>query len=201
MIDPTTITKYDRTDAELQELLLFTVAVAGKTAKTIAQKLDGFLKLDRSDGSPFEKIRRMADSYCLGTNLQEVRMGRYSVLGPCYRALATSGINLRTCSLEELETFPGIGPKTSRFFVLHSRPKQRIAVLDTHLLSYLGELGYDVPKTTPSGKKYFEIERIFIEHADFLNRDIAELDLFVWNQRSARSGRRETVLSSDEDGR
>lgn len=188
MVDPTDVTKFDRTDAELEEYLLFCVAVAGKTAKIIAQKLDQFLSLERGEGSPFEKIRRMSSCHCLGTNLQAVKLGRYSVLGPCYKALATSGINLRTCTLEELESFPGIGQKTSRYFMLHTRPNQRIAALDTHVLQYLGRLGHNVPKSTPTGERYYELERIFIEHADSLGRDIAELDLEIWNENSVRSG-------------
>lgn len=58
----------------------------------------------------------------------------------------------------------------------------RIACLDTHVLKYLGELGHDVPKTTPTGKKYRELEKAFIEHCDEVGKDIATLDLEVWNR-------------------
>lgn len=188
MVDPTDITNYHRTDEQLQELLLFCVSVAGKTAKVIALKLEQFLSLDREGGTPFEKIRRMVQVHSLGTNLQHVKLGRYSTLSNCFSMLAKSNIDLRTCSVDDLEKFPGIGPKTSRFFVLHSRPDQRIACLDTHVLSYLRDLGHDIPKGAPSGKRYKAIEQIFIAHADELGRDIAELDLSIWNEYSKRSG-------------
>lgn len=188
MVDPTDVTNFNRSEAELEEYLLFCVAVAGKTAKIIAQKVDQFLALERGADSPFEKLRKMISSYSLGLNLQTVKMGKYSTLVPCFKALATSGIDLRTCSLQELEAFPGIGPKTSRFFVLHTRPNQRIAVLDTHVLQYLGRLGHDVPKTTPNGKRYYELEKTFIELADAQGRSIAEMDLSIWNENSKRSG-------------
>lgn len=191
MIDPTRITKFDRTEAELEEMLLFCVAVAGKTAKTIAQKVDDFLKLEGSKRSPFEKIRCMAggDQTRLVENLKAVKLGRYKILSQCYSLLAASNINLKTCSIDELEDFPGIGPKTSRFFVLHSRPKQQIACLDTHILSYLRGLGHKTPKSTPSGKKYRRIEKVFVQHAASLGRDIAELDLEIWNKASSKRGK------------
>ena len=44
MVNPYDITNYNRTQNELQEFLLFTIVVAGKTAYIQAQKLDQFLK-------------------------------------------------------------------------------------------------------------------------------------------------------------
>jgi thermostable 8-oxoguanine DNA glycosylase len=188
MIDPTDITKFDRTDDELEEFFLFSVAVAGKTAKVITKKIDQFLSLERENVSPFEKIRRMLSSYSLLMNLKRVKLGKYAILTECYKKIALSQIDLRTCSLEDLEQFKGVGPKTSRFFVLHSRPDQKIACLDTHILSYLKDLGYDIPKSNPTGNRYLKIEQMFLEHAKSLNRDPAELDLAIWNERSVRSG-------------
>ena len=189
MVDPTKITDFCRSDNDLQEFFLFTVGVAGKTASVIAVKIDQFLKLDRSDITPFEKIRRMSRTHSLGMNLMYVKLGKYAILTDCYKQVVNSGIDLRNCSIEDLEKFPGVGPKTSRFFHLHSRPNQVIACLDTHVLSYLQELGHSVPKSAPSGRKYMELERIFLSHARDLGRDPAELDLAIWNQRSKRSGK------------
>ena len=42
-VDPYNITKYNRTEAELECFLLFCIVVAGKTAYIQAQKLDEFL--------------------------------------------------------------------------------------------------------------------------------------------------------------
>ena len=188
MVDPTKITDFCRSDKDLQEFFCFTVAVAGKTASVISVKIDQFFKLDRSDITPFEKIRKMARTHSLGMNLRHVKLGKYALLTDCYKQVVNSGIDLRTCSIEDLEKFPGVGPKTSRFFLLHSRPNQDIACLDTHVLSYLQELGHSVPKSPPSGKKYAELEQIFLSHAKDLGRNPAELDLSIWNQRSKRSG-------------
>jgi thermostable 8-oxoguanine DNA glycosylase len=44
------------------------------------------------------------------------------------------------------------------------------------------ELGYNVPKSTPTKKKYLEIERTFLELADKSGMSIAEFDLAIWNK-------------------
>ena len=63
MVNPYDITNYNRTQNELQEFLLFTIVVAGKTAYIQAQKLDQFLKsvntrLMMPDNiSPFQSLK------------------------------------------------------------------------------------------------------------------------------------------------
>lgn len=44
MIDPNNITKFYRTEAELEEFLLFCIIVAGKNSKIQAKKLAEFLE-------------------------------------------------------------------------------------------------------------------------------------------------------------
>lgn len=188
MVDPTRITNFDRTDDELEELILFCPAVAAKPAKEIAAKIDKFLLCEQAKVSPFEKVRRMAKAHSLMLNLQYSRLGKYGLLSKCYRRLAACDIDLRVCSVSELEAFDGIGPKTARFFVLHTRPKQRIACLDTHVLAYLRSLGHDIPKGTPTGKRYLQIEKIFLDYADASGKTPADLDLAIWNEMSKRSG-------------
>lgn len=43
MVDPFDITKYNRTQAELEELLLFCISVAGKNARVTSHNLERFL--------------------------------------------------------------------------------------------------------------------------------------------------------------
>lgn len=50
MIDPFNVTNYNRTQAQLQEWLLFSIFVAGKKATTQAAALDRFLNGTDSDG-------------------------------------------------------------------------------------------------------------------------------------------------------
>ena len=82
--------------------------------------------------------------------------------------------------MEDLEAIPGIGPKTSRFFLLHTRPNQEIAVLDTWILKYLKNAGYNAPKATPSGKKYLELEKNFLFEARKNNMKPADFDIYIW---------------------
>lgn len=91
---------------------------------------------------------------------------------------------IRNYTVEDLEQIHGVGMKTSRFFVVHSRPDQRYTILDTHILKWLGKQGYNVPKSTPPRKRYLELEKTFLDECDKRNRNPAELDLEIWNEYS-----------------
>jgi thermostable 8-oxoguanine DNA glycosylase len=68
---------------------------------------------------------------------------------------------------------------------MYSRPDQRYAALDTHILKWLRSRGHDVPKSTPSSKKkYKEIEQLFLFIADDLGVDPSVLDSFIWQKYS-----------------
>jgi len=194
-VDPKKITDYDRTNAELQTFFLFSVAVAGKTASQISLAVERFLKLEPKGSTPFGKMRRMIESGTLLDNIKNARLGKWGVLAKCYEQVIEERIDIRTASCETLELLPGIGPKTSRFFVMHSRPKQKVAALDTHILQYLRDKGFKIPNGIPTGKAYAEVEKIFIEHAEQMGYDdLAEFDLIIWNQYSKRSGTGEQIL-------
>lgn len=189
MVDPANITQYDRTDAELEEFLLFCCAVAGKTARQIASALDRFLS--EADGPPFSHVRYLALTGQLEARIASSKLGQHYKLTRCFRELVSAGLDLRECTAQDLESIYGIGPKTSRFFILHSRQNQRIAVLDTHILKWLRRLGHETPTATPTGRKYAQIERVFLEEADKRNMNPADLDLSIWRQYS-RSAQHES---------
>jgi hypothetical protein len=135
MIDPSNVTNAARTAAEREEFLLFCIVVAGKNADQQAGKLERFLGGRR----PFAFIRSSDRDGTLEARLREVRLGKYALLGRSFRGLAGSGLDLASCSWEELTAFPGIGIKTAKFFILHSRPAQMHGVLDTHVLGWMRE--------------------------------------------------------------
>jgi thermostable 8-oxoguanine DNA glycosylase len=183
MIDPRNITKYDRTDDELEELMLFAAAVTAKTATVTAKQLDFFLTDTQIVGSPFQKVQDMISAGTLVAHLKNSKIGQYTRLEKAFTQLIK--LNPRTCTVDELEAVHGIGPKTARFFILHSRPNQRIAALDTHMIHFLREKGYTTLDNTPtSSKKYAELEAIFIEEADKAGKTVAEFDLSIWNKYS-----------------
>lgn len=170
------------TDRELEYRLIYSIIVAGKSAKfatNVVQKLFEWWPFN-----PFEAIRLWDSQDRLEKELKAAKTGNYKKLISALKQLAFSGINLRTCSIEDLEKFPGIGPKTSRFFIMWTRPNVRYAVLDTHILKWLGKRGHKVPKSTPVGKRYKEIEDIFLNEADELELSPQELDTAIWKSFS-----------------
>lgn len=191
MIDPTKITKFNRTQEELEELLLFCLIVAGKTASIQAGKLEDFLnpKPDKCVRfSPFELIEYFITQKMLLKQLQRVKMGQYNRLEKAFREVLK--LDVFNCTVQELESITGIGPKTARFFILHSRPSQQVAVLDTHVLKWLrDELKLDAPKSTPSTKKYIELEMAFLNYCKENTKDPAMFDLEIWNKYSAKQNK------------
>lgn len=184
MIDPIRITKFDRTLPELEEFLLFCVAVAGKKAVKIAQALEDLLAYGRQfygDGSPFEVIRSMAASENLAERMCGFGIGCFNMKSKYLVATSNCGFDLKTCTAEDLETISGIGAKTSRYFILHSRKDVEMVPLDTHMLKFLRDLGYAAPKSTPSSKKYRYLESEIVRMAKESGLTLAELDLTVWN--------------------
>jgi thermostable 8-oxoguanine DNA glycosylase len=192
MIEPTNITNYNRTQAELEEFLMFAILVAGKTAKTQAKKLDSFLMdhpvkngtLNDKKDSPFEFMQRLINLNMLKLWMMDCKLGQYNRLDKAIRGILQFQGKLDSVSVEELESIEGIGSKTSRFFLLHSRPNQKLAVLDTHILKYMAAQGYSVPKTTPNKKKYKAIEEDFLYECRILKKTPAELDLEIWKSYS-----------------
>lgn len=195
MIDPRTITKFDRTTEELEEFLLFAIVVAGKNAFQQAIKLEQFLT-HKGSVTPFQYIRWLDSHPDLGGEginrvLRQVKMGQYERITATFRGVAHflafdedhSHSPLHNVSVDLLTSIKGIGMKTARFFVMHTRPNVEYACLDTHILHWLSNLGYaDVPKTTPRGNKYIQLESIFLQHARHLGKSPADLDLQIWNE-------------------
>jgi len=193
MIDPRTVTKFERTPEELEEFLLFSVVVAGKSAFQQAQKLEAFLGPWIARGyTPFGAIRTMDMDGTLVDFLKQAKMGQYERISSAFRGLAHffrfDNDNVRFHPLKSvpvriLESVKGIGMKTARFYVMHTRRGQQFACLDTHILQWLGEKGHEVPKTTPRGEKYLLLEKVFLDYCKEMNILPADLDLQIWNQR------------------
>jgi hypothetical protein len=203
MIDPTDVTKFDRTDAELEEWWLFSTIVAGKTAATQSRLLNNFLthaaKNPRFKGGegPFEIVRALSvgpKAYDTAGNpvvldyeprtplrnyMETAHIGQYTRLERCWRE--SLSLDLRNDPVEAFEAIHGVGPKTARMFIMHSRPDQRLAAIDTHVLKHLAAQGHPVPKATPpGGKLYRELEEKFLALADAAGESPADYDLRVW---------------------
>lgn len=216
-IDVNDITKFDRTDAELEEFLLLCIVVAGKVAHIQGRKLAGFLDgasrlaayVTGHFGPPNEPIPRTPFGYLraimdystvkakdVRIMLENFKLSPYNKLEHLFTKLPRAELNLRTCTLEQLRAFPGIGPKTARMFLLHSRRDAQHAVLDVHILRFLREelRMRKVPRNTPGeGKTYSRLEKRFVEFAASSGKTPADLDLEIW----LRYSRKEKPRQSD----
>ena len=187
MIDPYALSEADKwDDKSLEEWFLFGICVAGKGARQTAVKLDKFLKNVINDGkflyfctTPFQYVRTLIEHGMLGSELWKHKMGQYKRLNKAFRGMVK--IHPRTCTLEELEASHGVGPKTARMLLLYTRPDMKVVPLDTHILKWLAARYDNVPKSTPpAGKRYRELEKLFIDEATHKGMTPKELDMDVW---------------------
>lgn len=177
---------------DIEALAIFCVCVANKPGERTQRLVEELLKPCEIPGHqirPFDLVRGLI-AYGEGNlerRLRELRFGQYTKLTRALMEFVEAGLDLMECSIDDLEAIHGIGPKTSRYFILRTRPGARVAALDTHILKWLRDRGYDVPKATPQSKKrYREIEDIFLAESDELHIDPDQLDAAIWETYSRR---------------
>lgn len=200
-IDPEDFTNFHRSDAELEAAWLFSLVVAGKTAHTQARLLNNFLR-NLEAKTPFEGIRLAVTDSSLLVRLKESKLGQYNRLSKAFTESVS--LNLRDCTVADLENIHGCGPKTARLFIMHTRPNQRLAAIDTHILKLFSEnrqrfIAFSierglrintVPSVTPSSKKIYQVcEDFFLHLADEVQQSPAEFDLATWTRFSRRTAR------------
>jgi len=186
-IDPKNITKFDRSQEELEFFWLFCILVAGKNADWASLKLLDLFRNKPEDQTPFEFLKtHLVD---LNNILVANKVGQYRRI---QKAIEQSlEIDLRTASVEDLMEIHGVGPKTARFFILHTRRDAECAVLDTHILKWMRSLVdpiFEVPASTPPTNKYQTLEFVAIKlmKTHFPNISLAEADLLIWTKMSGR---------------
>jgi endonuclease III len=185
MIDAANITDYNLFDNELEARMIFWVLAAGKNGTRAAEitnkMVDNWIRLV-GNIRPFKVLRSM-DMPELVKMCAFYGTGCQTSKGRSLYELSRANLNLRTCLPEDLEKIYGIGMKTARCFIIHSRENAPFAGLDTHILKHLRELGYDAPKNTPSSKKkYLTLEKIVLTLAEKTGKSPADYDLMIWNQ-------------------
>lgn len=180
LVDPDNVTKFDLDDNQLELNILFWILAAGKNGHTAAKCLNNFLKhYSEKTGliSPFLIINQIEN---LPEALKSFGVGCYNNKSKTILGLIARRLDLKLCSVEQLEDIWGMGSKTVRCFLIHTRKNQNYAGLDRHILRYLKEMGYDVPSQTPNKKQYLKIEKIFLELAKKMGKKTSELDLEIW---------------------
>jgi len=190
MIDPYNITNFNRTQNELEEFLLFCIVVAGKTAYIQAQKLEEFLvsvnkRLMMPENiNPFQTIKSAEQHGILFEEIKKAKLGQYKKINSAFKYISEKEYNLARMTPKILEEIPGVGMKTSRFFLLHSDRfyKDKIAILDTHILKFIKEnIDARAPKSTPVIPiTYRYWEDMFLNWCSENKKDMAEFDLEIW---------------------
>ena len=173
---------------KIEDQILFAIAVAGKNASTTRAALDRFYDFDPLywNGSPFAYVRCLEAEWELLEALYESKIGMYTKLYHAF--LDAIELDVFNLTVDRLEKVTGIGPKTSRFIMLYTNPEFKGAALDTHILKYLRALGYNTPKTTPTGKRYQELEKVFLARAEELGLTPQGLDDRVWRAYARMEG-------------
>ena len=116
--------------------------------------------------------------------IQKAKLGQYKKIYAGFKYISNCQLDLRKTTTEQLEVIPGVGMKSSRFFLLHSDQifKNKIAILDTHILKFIKEnIDHRAPKSTPTIRityKYWE--DIFLYWCELNNKNVADFDLEVW---------------------
>ena len=197
MIDPYQITDYHRNNNELEEFLLFCIVVAGKTAYIQAQKLETFLnstnqRLMMPNGiNPFQTIKSAHQHGILFEEIKNAKLGQYKKIYSAFKYISENEYNLFRMTPKLLEEIPGVGMKTSRFFLLHSDTyyKDKIAILDTHILKFIKENIDDrAPKSTPViPLTYRYWEDMFLKWCKNNNKNVADFDLEVWKSYARKA--------------
>lgn len=201
MIDPTNMTRYNQDKSELEETILFCCSVAGKNAMTTSKLLDVFLRYAHDYAfadpeppyDPFDAIRGM---FTVGINvaliLKDCGFGCYNHRAKTFKQLVYSNIDLETCTTSDLEAISGIGMKTSRFFILHSRKDATVAPVDTHVCKFLKDQGIiKSAKVNLTPKRYLELEKAYIDlWKNKPDIPLAEYDLAVWNHYAGHQERK-----------
>ena len=187
-VNPTDITDFNRDTNQLESFWLFCMFVAGKNSdyasRCLSKLIHGMSKRGY-DGifNYFKDLGRDGIHNVLVAN----RIGQYGRLTK--GIMQSLDLDLETCTLDDLLAIHGVGNKTARFFLLHTRGGD-YAVLDTHILSWMRSHGVpDAPKNTPTNtKKYKELEKQFrlLSRLNFPYLSDAQIDLLIWSDQSNR---------------
>lgn len=206
--DFNTLYNVNRSKRDLHQFLAFSVAVAGHNADSTARGIDNYLgnycinfNLDPFEAARDDQLRKDnliggdMGRRILSTKLSQCGLGCSTQRARSFQQIALmieKGFDVSKATIDELEGIHGISHKTSRFFLLYTRPNQRYAAIDTHVWKALGEHYSDRPKNIPSSTKQYRLwEDRFLklmEDKFFKNTNMsyAEFDFYHWS--SMRNG-------------
>lgn len=169
---------------KLDEMMVFCILDSHTQYKTVCKAFDA-LKLAQKE---LGVARYRLSDYLGGVRVEKIasilRHAGYPYYNQKARYLHRWGRSiysdtefLRTASRDEIaDKITGIGMKLASMFVRNTR-NQRLAVLDTHILKFMG-----IPKPPRNKSEYHDMENRFLEYAISMKEDPYKLDMKIWNQ-------------------
>ena len=164
--------------------------MAGKTAYIQADKLEQFLNavnqrlMMPEHVKPFQTILSAEQHGILMQEIQNAKLGQYRKIYAGFKYISENKFDLNNMTPDQLELIPGVGMKSSRFFLLHSdiNWQNYIAILDTHILKFIKEnIDNRAPKSTPTIRVTYKYwEDVFLNWCEQNNKNMADFDLEVW---------------------
>ena len=134
--------------------------------------------------NPFQSLKSAEQHGILMEEIQKAKLGQYKKIYAGFKYISEHNLDLTKTTTEQLELVPGIGMKSSRFFLLHSDEtyKDNIAILDTHILKFIKEnIDNRAPKSTPTIRVTYKYwEDLFLYWCQCNNKNVADFDLEVW---------------------
>lgn len=164
--------------------MAFCICVAGKNAKTTAKAINKLVELSAEGDVVSEFLYfnpQQAQDWLKSVGIGCQRKNAAALHTIAHRIFMRSAF-LAEASFDDLMAIPGIGPKTAAYFLMHTRENPTVAVLDRHILRWMGE-----PDQTPSNmKRYMELSDRFLREASIRGMHPADLDLRVWKEMRTR---------------
>ena len=174
------ITKYNRTDEELQEFWYYCILLSTKNHIRAYTHIKRYLCEMKEGETPFEYTKRLYLSGDLPRMLKFSELEKYKAIGASF--LESCKLDLRTCSIESLLNIYDVTNKLARFFILHSREGVSVVVLDSHILRYLRHFDEAVPIVTPINDRFYlkwEEYALATLPSHFPGKTLAEIDSII----------------------
>jgi hypothetical protein len=112
--------------------ILFWIFAAGKNGHTASKCLNNILEehsVKTGITGPFDIIQTIEN---LPQELKKFGVGCFNNKAKTIKFLIEKELDLSTCTIEQLEDVWGLGPKSVRCFLIHTRENQELAGLDRH---------------------------------------------------------------------
>lgn len=175
---------WDADERRRQEMLLLSLFVAGKNAKTQSRKLREFLQqLDAPGDDWFAGLRRL-DERALRNALEATKVGQYTRLTAALKHVRNFR-DLLDVTREQLCEVPGISMKSASFFLMYTRRDFHAACWDVHLLKWAAKkprvFGPRVFRNTPPPPHYLEMERRYLDYCRSIDQHPTLFDFSVWS--------------------